>query len=166
MVWFVYPAASTEAGGWGGPPAWLKLLAMLGALVGGFLVGAFLADKMRGIRRLFTPKQQMIDEVNAAARTAFFDNRIHHTDGGTGLLLYISLHERLAVVLGDEAVIEKLGETSINELCEMLTAQLHAGHPTEALCETVQEAGTRLGDVLPRAADDENELVDQLVLMD
>ena len=116
--------------------------------------------------RLFTPRSQMRDEVSARARGLFFDNRVHHTDGGTGVLVYVSLFEHMASVVGDATVVEKLGQEALDELCAELIEKLKAGDPTEAFCAVIASAGDRLSDKLPHAGDDVNELPDALVTID
>ena len=106
------------------------------------------------------------DEVQAKARSVFFDKRIHCTAGGTGLLVYISLYERQAALIADETVTEKLGHGALDELCDELTSALRAGDVAAAICQSLASAGQRMGSVLPRAEDDVNELPNSLVILD
>ena len=107
----------------------------------------------------------MREETTARARQVFFDNRVYRTAAGTGVLLYLSLYERTAVVLAGDPVMEKLGQEAIDEVCAELTSALRAGDLAEALCATLEDMGERLGRVLPRAEGDVNELPNTLVLM-
>lgn len=166
VAWHFYPIPVETTGSWSESPAVLQLLVMLLAVVVGFLVGAFVASKVGFLRRLFTPRREMSAEVEARARTVFFDNRVHHTQGATGLLLYISLLERLATVLPDEKVEEAIGADAVSSLCDQLTTALRDGDPTAALCATIESAGEKLAEPLPRADDDRNELPDALVTID
>jgi len=154
-VWLIVPAS----------PVW-PLVAILGAIVVGFAVGVVTATRVAWLRRLCTPLVQMRDEVHQTARAVFFDRRVQRTAGATGLLLYVSLYEQLAVVVADDAVTEKLGQDTISEICFELTGKLRSEDMTAAICETLASAGQRLGEVLPRQADDVNELPDTLVIMD
>ena len=166
VVWFAFPNAQTDPDAWGGiDPTW-KLVAMVCALAVGFLAGATIASRVGGLRRLFTPRSHMRDEVARKARAMFFDSRIHHTAGATGMLIYVSLHERMAAMLADDAIIEKLGPDAIDELCRQLTASLRVGNIVTAISETLKAAGERIGAVLPRQADDVDELPDALVIVD
>lgn len=160
------PTAQIESGSWGGPAGWVRPLIVVAAGVVGFFAGAVIAARVGWLRRLFTPGQQMRDEVAARARAVFFDGRVHHTSGRTGLLVYVSLYERMAVILADQSVLEKLGQESLDALCGKLTQSLRQGNPTEAICRTIAAAGERLAPVLPRADDDINELPDALITLD
>ena len=166
IVYLAFPQVREAEGSWGGiHPAW-KLVAVLAGIVVGFVAGAVAATHIGWLRRLCTSRRQMRDEVERGARGAFFDNRIHRTAGATGLVVYVSLYERMATVVADETVTEKLGQAALDELCTALTSGLKAGRFTDAICETLRAAGERLGQVLPRADDDVNELPDALVTVD
>jgi putative membrane protein len=136
------------------------------AVVGGFVVGAVTAQRVDWLRRLFTPRAEMREEVFARARAAFYDNRVHHTAGGAGVLLYVSLFERMAAVIADQAVIDACGQQQIDAFCGEFTKRLHESAPTDALCATIQSVGDCLAGRLPRAADDVNELADALVVIE
>jgi len=165
-AWYLVPSGEGDSGSWGGSSSSVKLVALVAAVVVGFLAGATLATYVGWLRRLFTPRRQMRDEVAARAREVFFDGRVHHTAGATGVMMYISLYERMATILADQAVMEKLGADALEELRRDLLMRLGRSGPTEALCSVIEAAGERLGPVLPRAADDVNELPDGLVTID
>jgi putative membrane protein len=166
VAWWVLPVVPTEGGSWGGMPQWVRLLIVVVAVVAGFVIGAVLASRVGWLRLLFTPNRQMRDEVAARARVVFFDSRIHHTTGNAGLLLYVSLYERMTAVLADESITDKLGQDVLDELCIGLARKLRESHPSDAIGQTIRVAGEKLAPVLPRAEDDVNELSDTFVILD
>jgi len=166
VAWLAFRGTDAAATDWGFSAASLELPAIIVALVVGFILGAVIASRVGWLRALFTSRTQMRDEVHARARELFFDSRVHHTAGQTGLLVYVSLFERAAAVIADKAVTEKLGQGALDELCAALTASLAASDATSALCSAVEDAGDRLAPVLPREEGDVNELPDALVLID
>lgn len=166
VVWWIYPIPTVDSGNWEATaPGW-QLVAILFGTIVGFVVGAIAGSKIDWLRRLFTPQVQMNEEVYNKARQVFFDSRIHHTEGGTGVLLYVSLFERKASVIADQSVIEKLGQDRIDVLCVEFTERLHNGTVVDALCETAVALGESLETALPRAEDDVNELPDAMVYID
>ncbi|MBL7044198.1 MAG: hypothetical protein ISR77_36550 [Pirellulaceae bacterium] len=166
VLWIWLPRPGYEAGSWSGCPVMWQIVGLPAGMVAAFVLGAVMGSKIGWLRRLFTPQREMREEVSRRAREVFFDNRIHHTAGATGLLLYVSLFEHMAAVIADQNVLEKLGQPAVDELCAELTNGLHAGHPTDAFCDALASAGRRLGGVLPRAEDDANELADALIALD
>lgn len=165
LVWKFYPAVQDADHSWATPsPVW-ELAAYVAAIVVGFVAGAITASRVSGLRHLFTPKAQMRDEVGMRARAVFFDQRVHHTAGSSGVLLYVSLLERMAMVLADQSIVDKLGQAQLDELCREFTLRLQVGTPASAICETIHSVGERLAKVLPRSAGDVNELADALVVL-
>ncbi len=166
VVWWVFPAPAAEGGRWDMPgPGW-QLAALLAALITGFLAGGLLAARIDWLRRLFTPAAELREEVDRRAREVFFDQRVHHTPCGSGLLLYISLLEHRAAVIADQTVLERLGQPALDEICRTFTTRLHAGNVIDALCETIAELGARLATELPRGDQPGNLLPDALIVLD
>ena len=166
VVCFLTFPGHTDAGRWTTIPMWGQVLLLAFVVLVCFVVGAVLADRMHGLRRLFTPQQQMTEEVNLRARELFFDRRIHHTAGASGILIFVSLYERTAVVLGDQSVVEALGPAFCADLCQRLTNSLRTADISVAICDTIRHAATSLESALPRTEHDANELPDTLVLLD
>jgi putative membrane protein len=163
--WFVFPSTLPEVGSWSGPAYW-SLLMLIAGMVAAFVAGVLLASKVNWLRKLFTPRKQMEDEVAERARTIFFDQRVHHTDQRVGLLIYISLYERMAVLLGDEIILKKLGQSELDRLCKHLTQSLREGNCAIAICRTINELGDLLKEPLPSSEHDRNELKNALVVLD
>ena len=164
-VFLTFPG-HTDAGRWGGIPIWGQVVLLAIVLLLCFVAGAAVADRFHSLRRLFTPRQQMKEEVNLRARELFFDRRVHHTAGASGLLIFVSLYERMAVVLGDRSVVGALGQTFCEDLCQRLTTSLRDEDVAAAICDTIHHAAASLESALPRTAGDVNELPDTLVLLD
>ncbi len=166
IVWATWPLARPEPGSWGHWPVGLEVIVLALTVVVGFVGGAAVASRVGWLLRLFTPHVVRKQTVEAAARRAFFDTRIHHTQTRHGLLLYVSLLERQAAVLADRDLAEQLGQEQLDSLCVQLTTRLARGSITEALVETIAAAGELLGGRLPRNSGDVNELPNALVILD
>lgn len=165
VLWFALPGRPPE-GDWGALSMVWQLALLIAAVVLAFMIGAYVASRTMWLLRLFTPQVQMRDEVNAKAREVFFDQRVHHTAGAAGVLIYVSLFEHMVVVLADQTVLEKLGQERLDELCHDITTRMRETTRTEAICQAIYKLGDWLSDVLPRASDDVNELPDALVMID
>ncbi|MEZ6127848.1 MAG: hypothetical protein R3C59_04140 [Planctomycetaceae bacterium] len=165
IVFVTFPGPG-DTGHWGAIPMWAQILLLMLIMAVSFVAGAVLADRLHNVRRLFTPRRHMDEEVNLKARQLFFDRRVHHTAGASGILIFVSLYERMAVVLGDRSVVETLGDEFLKNLCDRLTNALHSQDVAMAICETIRHAAPALESSLPRSAGDVNELSDALVLLD
>ncbi len=164
-VWSVWPLP-TERGSWSTTSDVWQLLAFSAAVVAGFIAGAIIISRVDSVRRLFTPRSEMRAEVQQRSRAVFFDQRVHHTTARAGILIYISLMQRQAEIIVDQAVYNVLGQSGIDELCTDLTQKLRAEQATAALCGTIGQIAVALSPHLPRQAGAGNERADALVLLD
>lgn len=165
-IWIIFPRQSNELGSWGGTSLVVELLTLVAGIVIAFVIGVAVGSRIGRLRRLFTSRKEMLEEVSTRAREIFFDTRVHHTRGATGVLIYLSLFERMAVVLGDQEVMDKLGQKFLDELCEQLTDGLKQGSLEDALTSVITHAGEQLAGPLPRAEGDVDELENALILLD
>lgn len=165
-TWILLPRGSDEPGSWGGTSLFWQILILVVGMLVAFIAGAVVGSRVGWLRRLFVPRSEMRDDVAARSREIFFDNRIHHTVRGTGVLIYVSLFEHMAAIIADQRIIEKLGQSVLDELCAELTEAMRHGHPADALCQVLASAGDRLAVALPRASEDANELADVLITID
>lgn len=166
VAYLLCPPIVPEPGSWDVRNAWVFPTLMILVPVLGFVLGAVVASRVGWLRRLFIPAREMRDETLRRARAVFFDQHIHHTAGAMGVLLLVSLYERRAVVLADQAILDKLGPAALQDVCDTLTSHLGHSHPADALCEAIAAVGKKLAPVLPRDAADVNELPDALVTID
>ncbi len=165
-VWLMLPLQVSEPGSWGGRSVFSGVFVMMAVVFFAFIAGVVIASRISWLRLLFTPRKQMRKQVTARASEIFFDKRVHHTSDSTGLLIYVSLFESMAVVFGDQEILDKFGQEFLDKLCHQLTSELQQGHPAEAICKVITEAGKQLSDTLPRGDGDVNELQDTLILLD
>ncbi|MFH0991497.1 MAG: hypothetical protein V1799_15930 [bacterium] len=138
---------------------------MVCGLVGGYTFGIFLGSRIGGLGLLFTPKREMEAEVTAKSKQLFFDGRVHHTKEHVGVLIYISLYERMVSIRADEAALKALGQNAIDQLCKEMILCLKKSSITDAFCETIASAGEKLGKVLPKTVDDVNETENTLIIV-
>lgn len=160
VAWFVWTGIGV---GQVDPASIWLWVALLVAFLAGFMIGAAIASRVGTLRLLFTPRDEMIAEVDERARAIFFDQRIRQTVARTGVMLYLSLYEHRAEILADESVLNVLGQEGLDELCADLTQRVAKEGVIAALCAVIAQIGERLAKDLPRQEDDRNELTDALV---
>lgn len=104
------------------------------------------------IQRLLTPAAERERQVRDRAQREFFRRRLERTTHRSGILIFVSLLEHQAVVIGDAAVAEKLPpgtwQSLLNESLSVLAKKgLFAG-----LREMVLRSGHLLKTYLPEPA--------------
>lgn len=161
--WLAIGPVVTEPGAWivqkGASLPWLSL-----ATVCGFVAGSLAASYWHGLRRLFTARREMEREVTRSADHLFVVRRMASTRDRAGLLIYVSLAERLVVVRGDDGVLQAAGQPFLDGLRDLAVSRLRAGQRTEAFTDTLRAAGEQLSQRLPLPAADTNELPNRLLL--
>lgn len=165
VTWLLLPEPFREPGSWGGPSLLWYPFSLTVAVVIGFVLGIVISNRLPGLRRLFTPGSELQQEVANRSRQVFFDQRVRHTAGHGGILLYVSLFERRAAIIADRSVLDALTQPTIDSLCAEFTNRLKTGSLKDAFVETIADVGNRLSSKLPAGDDDRNELPDALVTL-
>ena len=129
-------------------------------------VGSFAAAKVPAVKRLFLGRADREEAVVLGAARAFRTFGVGETSGRTGLLIYVSLFERSAVVLGDVALARVLTPSDYAAIRDVLIDGMRGGHIEQALVAAITKAGDILAERMPRAADDQPEITDTLRLLD
>ncbi len=166
VSWMLGQRIVPVAGDWAqGQRLTLPLPWVLLVLIAGFVVGVALTSRWGGLRRLLTPDREMREEVERAAGHAFGNFRVRRTAAGTGILLYVSLFERMVCVLGDDAIAARLEQKDWNEVRDIILKGLGSGQAADAMCEAIARCGELLGRHFPYRAGDVNEIGDELRLV-
>lgn len=131
----------------------IAIMPLLAAIAGGMIVEA-----IAPLERALTPARVRDDIVRDAARATFYELGVHHTKGRTGVLVFVALREQRVQLVGDLAIVARLGAKGLARHADALSVQIPAGG--EALARTLAELAGAYGAALPRAADDVNELGD------
>lgn len=150
-------AAAEIAGA--GVAAWeLPFLQLVAGLLGG------LVSRLGPVRRLIAGRGHLEAAVRRRALQAFLDNDLTRTAHGTGVLVFASLMERKAVILGDRGIHEKMRDEGWLEAVGALVAGIGRGDPTAGFCDAIGLVGARLAEHFPRPAGAAapNELPDEL----
>src|SRR6266508_2830363 len=112
------------------------------------IAGALVA-RWDPIERLLTGRRAMDEAVRARAVRAFHEHGLHRTAEGTGVLVFASLFEREAVVLGDHGIHARMGE-DWGKAVAALTAGLRDGDPARGFVDAIALCGARLAEHFPR----------------
>lgn len=142
-----------------GVTAWELPFVQLGA---GF-VGAALS-RLGPVKRLLAGRAEMEAAVRSRAGQAFLENGLTSTAHGTGVLVFASLLERRAVVLGDHGIHAKMGNEGWRQGVDALVAGIGRDDPAAGFCDAIAVVGAKLAEHFPRppAGSAPNELPDEL----
>jgi putative membrane protein len=126
-------------------------------------IGAFLS-LWDPLERLLAGRRAMAEAVRARALRAFREHGLDRTREKTGVLVFASLFERGAVVLGDEGIHAKMGDGEWSRALHALTAGMRIGDPARGFEDAIEVCGKRLSEHFPRRPGEAsvNELPDQI----
>ena len=127
------------------------------------LLGA-LAGAWGPLERVLAGRRAMDEAVRARAVRAFHEHGLQRTAEGTGVLVFASLLERQAVVLGDHGIHARMGD-DWQKAVDALVAGLRAGSTERGFVDAIAICGARLAEYFPRepgAGPAPNELEDAI----
>ncbi len=126
----------------------------------GFGLTALLSATVPAIKRRLLSHKTRRAAVRAAARVAFFDQKISATRARTGILVFVSLLESEVEVVADIGVdVASMGEPWRRAISD-LEAAARAEGSVGAVTTRLRALGDVLATAMPIAADDVNELAD------
>jgi len=127
----------------------------------GLVVGVA-ATQVPMLRRLLTPESVRLRWVERAAGAAFFEKRVRQTRDRTGILVFIALTERCALVLADTGVVDAVPAEPWKKAAAAIDRTVREGGDGVAVAARIEALGDILEPVLERSPDDINELPDEV----
>ena len=113
------------------------------------------------IRVHVQPSVRGADIQTVAART-FERLGMTKTALRNGVLLFIASDDHRFAILGDRGIHEKVPPGFWDEIAAKLTIRFKNGEFTDGIVDAITAAGEKLKQFFPRAADDVNELPDDI----
>ncbi|HEX7155515.1 MAG TPA: TPM domain-containing protein [Thermoanaerobaculia bacterium] len=101
-------------------------------------------------------------EIREVAERTFERLGMAKTELRNGVLLFIACEEQRFVILGDSGINAQVPAGFWDEIAARLTIRFKAGELTDGIVEAIQSAGEELRHYFPRAADDVNELTNDI----
>ncbi|MCC4307333.1 TPM domain-containing protein [Alcanivorax marinus] len=98
------------------------------------------------------------------ARRTFLDQGLHHTKGGTGLLIFVSEAEHYVEILADRGIAEKVPDERWQSIVDTFTGHVKQGEVLNGFLECIASCGDELILKIP-ATERKNELPNHLVLL-
>ena len=150
-------------GGWNTDPTMSQLLTLLMVFAALKFTVALLVLKYMPLRLALTPGSTKQRRVRRRAVTVFKAAAERRTVGRTGVLIYLSMSERRAEIVADEAIVKVTDEHVWGEAMAALIADVREGRPAEGIVAAIEHVGIVLSDHFPRSAGDTNEIPDKLI---
>jgi putative membrane protein len=114
------------------------------------------------LRLALTPSATRGRRVRRRAVNYFRVGAERRTAERVGILLYLSLGERRAEIVADEAIHTAVAPERWGDAMAALIAEVREGRAAEGMAAAVAQIGAILGESFPKTASDVNELPDRL----
>jgi putative membrane protein len=150
-------------GGWSPDPTLSQLLTLLMVFAALKFTIALLILKWMPLRLALTPGATKHRRVRRRAIATFQAAAAGRTAGRTGILIYLSLAERRAEIVADEAIHKIADEHTWGEAMTALIADVREGRPGDGICAAIERIGVVLEEHFPRQPGDINEIPDRLI---
>ena len=150
-------------GGWGVEPTLGPLLTLLMIFAALKFTVALLILKWMPLRLALTPGVTKHRRVRRRAVAIFRAAAERRTVGRTGILVYLSLRERRAEIVADEAILKVTDDDTWGEAMTELLEHVRDGRPGDGIVAAIERVGAVLAEHFPRSATDLNEIPDKLI---
>ncbi|MDR5897585.1 TPM domain-containing protein [Halomonas vilamensis] len=121
--------------------------------------------RMPSINTRLIPQQVRYWRASNMARRQFLAQRLHHTDGGTGMLIFVSEAERYVEILVDQGIADVLDNKVWEDIVADFTAKVHQGETRQGFLDCIAACGKLLKEHVP-ATHERNELSNHLVILE
>ena len=150
-------------GGWQPEPTLGQLLTLLMVFAALKFTIALLILKWLPLRLALTPATTKHRRVRRRAVTVFRAAAERRTVGRTGVLIYLSMGERRAEIVADEAILKVTDDSTWGEAMAALLEHVREGRPGDGIVAAIEQVGVVLAEHFPRSDGDVNEIPDKLI---
>lgn len=138
------------------------LLDSYGAQISLFLL-AILLFRIPALKYRVLPNAVKRQRAARLAREQFLLQNLHHTEGRTGVLLFVSVAEHYVEVIADKGINAAVPPGTWDWVVADFVAKVKAGQIVDGFVRAVEGIGNHLVEHFPIAEGDKNELPNHLV---
>ena len=158
MLALLLPGVFNLFGGWLDARQ-LLLTQWLGFLLLGLLF------RLPALRLRLIPRQLRHWRAANLARRQFLEQKLHHTDGDVGLLIFVSEAEHYVEILADRGISSRIDDQAWQGIVDRFTEQVRRGETLQGFLDCIEHCGRHLEMHLP-ATHQRNQLADRLVILE
>ena len=143
--------------------SWLGADTLLLVQWGTFMLLSLLF-RVPGIQTRLIPTQVRHWRASNLARRQFLEQNLHHTEGATGMLIFVSEAERYVEILVDQGIADVLDNSVWEAIVADFTASVRHGQTRQGFLDCIAACGKLLKEHVP-ATHERNELPNHLVIL-
>lgn len=118
-------------------------------------------NKTSGELRIHLEEHCKKDPLKRAIKV-FHKLGMHQTELQNGVVIYLAVKDKKAAVFGGKGIHEQVGQDYWQDVLNIIVTHFKKGEFEAGLVKAVQKVGDKLKEIYPVAADDVNELDDEI----
>ena len=130
-------------------------------------IAVFLAlgilSRWRPIKMRLVPRMVKRQRAGRLARAQFLEQGLHHTEGRSGIMIFVSAAERYVEIMADQGINDRVPPGSWDGIVRDFVAKVRADRTGDAFVSAVQQCGALLAEHFPAAPRNPDELPNHLV---
>jgi len=123
-----------------------------------FFLGYWLCRTLPGLCRLLTTRGRRKEQVRRASHRVFFEEGVSATRQRNGILVYLSIFERLVEIVPDAGIDGAIPRAEWHTLRHRLNALMHSGSAVEQVLQALSEGMQFLSLTFPPGEDNPDEI--------
>lgn len=128
------------------------------------LLAAHFLAKLSFVQRFLTSNKDQRLQTHRRAEFEFYNLGMQKTKKATGVLIFVSLMERKAVILADKTISDKLPENTWAEALKVLIAGIKSHNVGEGIIKAIEHCSKILNAHFPPDKDNPNEIADKVFI--
>ncbi|HTN31284.1 MAG TPA: TPM domain-containing protein [Pseudomonas sp.] len=129
----------------------------------GFVVLALLFG-LPFLRVRLTPRVVRHWRAANLARRQFLEQKLHHTEGDVGMLIFVSEAEHYVEILVDRGIASRIDDAAWQAQVDRFTRRVRQGQVLQGFLDCIEGCGAVLREQLP-ATHPHNQLADRLIIL-
>lgn len=121
--------------------------------------------RFSGASHRLVPRNVRFWRASNMARRQFLEQNLHHTVGGTGMLIFVSEAEHYVEILVDQGISGQIDNRVWEGIVADFTSKVRQGRTLEGFVDCIQACGTHLKAKVP-ATREKNELPNHLIILE
>lgn len=130
----------------------------------GVFIALSLLFRLPSINTRLIPRQVRYWRASNMARRQFLEQNLHHTEGDTGILIFVSEAEHYVEILVDQGIADALDNAVWEDIVADFTAKVRQGETRQGFLDCIEACGKVLKEHVP-ATHERNELPNHLVIL-
>ena len=144
--------------------AWLDARALL-LVQWGLFAGLALLLRLPALNQRLVPRAVGHGRAASLARRQFLEQRLHHTEGATGMLIFVCEAEHYVEILVDRGIARHLPDATWQAIVARFTQQVQQGQTLQGFLDCIAGCGELLAQHLP-TTHARDELPNRLVILE